>query len=172
MFDPLARYPLPWRAEAELVVAANGSPVARACAFDPLEGVRWEIDQHAAMCAAAINVAWGVDERKEDPKEASDDIAVLQAEVVQWADAQLGPERASSAAFMKLFEELGEVVAAPDKEMEWADVFIMLLDLAYMFGVTDLAAAIRRKTEINKRRHWVRTSTGVMKGSNPLEVVK
>lgn len=82
----------------------------------------------------------------------------LQTLVVGWADQAL-PERTEAAGFLKLFEELGEVLSNPDDPAEWADVFIMLLDLAARRKI-NLPQAIMAKLAVLQTRDWVQTSTG------------
>jgi NTP pyrophosphatase (non-canonical NTP hydrolase) len=84
----------------------------------------------------------------------------LQAIVHEWANEQF-PDREPSIAWMKLFEELGEVIKDPKDPLEWADVLILVLDLAAIYGVT-LDNAVLDKMEINRRRTWGTSPTGVM----------
>lgn len=85
-------------------------------------------------------------------------VAELQAEVAKFADEAFGPER-EDAAWKKLFEEIGETLKNPDDPSEWADVFIILLDLATLHGV-DVDSATRDKLSVIKNRVWVKTQTG------------
>ena len=86
----------------------------------------------------------------------------LQVIVHEWANEQF-PHREPSIAWMKLFEELGEVIRDPSDSLEWADVIIIILDLAAIYGVTNLDAAVIEKMTINRGRVWGKTATGVMK---------
>jgi len=90
-----------------------------------------------------------------------DSLVQIQAEVCAWAEGQFGPAR-QDAAWKKLFEELGEVIRDPEDPSEWADVFIILFDLAKLNGVENLSDAIRNKMETNARRRWTTSKTGVM----------
>ena len=83
----------------------------------------------------------------------------LQLLVTQWADATFD-ERREDAAWKKLFEELGEVLRAPDDPEEWADVFILLFDLSAMHGI-NIGRGIIDKLDKNRRRVWRKTGTGV-----------
>ena len=74
----------------------------------------------------------------------------------------LFPNRTPSKAFMKLYEEMGEVIKKPTDRLEWADVIILILDLAKIYGVTDLQEAVIEKMAINQNRTWVETATGTM----------
>jgi len=86
-------------------------------------------------------------------------VAALQARVHGWA-SETFPARQPAAAWLKLFEELGEVIKSPADPLEWGDVFIMLLDLASMNGV-DVADAVLAKLFINRRRQWAQLPSGV-----------
>lgn len=72
----------------------------------------------------------------------------------------LFPNRTNASAFMKFYEEMGEVIKDPTNPMEWADVFILMMDLAKMNGVTDLTGAVTTKMRINQAREWQETTTG------------
>jgi NTP pyrophosphatase (non-canonical NTP hydrolase) len=84
----------------------------------------------------------------------------LTQEIVEWAD-QVFPDRTNSSALLKLFEEVGELVKDPHSPGEYADICIMVFDLAHMHGV-DLASAIKEKMQINKARTWRVTATGTL----------
>ena len=86
------------------------------------------------------------------------DVQELTRQVVDWADWAF-PERTPTSALIKLYEEIGELSRDLRSPGEYADVFIMVLDLAHMHGV-DVARAIRDKIEINRRRTWSRTTLG------------
>lgn len=87
---------------------------------------------------------------------------ILGEEVSRYADMYL-PNRTPSSAFLKMFEEMGELVADPKDPSEWADVFIMLLDLAHMHMVTPmLVTEIFKKLEINAKSEFVATSDSVV----------
>lgn len=84
----------------------------------------------------------------------------LTQEIVTWADGVF-PRRTTSSALLKLFEEVGELVRDPKAAGEYADIAIMLFDLANMNGV-DLAKAIKDKMVINRGRNWSFTETGTL----------
>lgn len=84
----------------------------------------------------------------------------LTKEIVEWADSVF-PERRPESALLKLFEEVGELVKDPSDGSEYADICIMMFDLANMYKI-DLAAEIRAKIEINKRRNWAKSKTGTL----------
>lgn len=92
------------------------------------------------------------------------EIKTLTKNIVEWADSVF-PDRKPEAALLKLFEEVGELVKNPRSPGEYADICIMLFDLANMHKV-DLAQAIKDKMKINRNRAWVRTLTGTMQHSD------
>ena len=85
-------------------------------------------------------------------------LSELTEEVVAWANAAI-PDRTPASALIKMFEEVGELSKDLRSSGEYADVLIMILDLAHMHGV-DLEKAVRDKMEINRSRTWTRTETG------------
>lgn len=77
-----------------------------------------------------------------------------------WANSVF-PHRTRDSVIKKLFEEIGEFVKTPD-EGEWADIIVLLWDLAVMYGI-DPQKAINDKMRINRARKWaVNEATGVM----------
>lgn len=84
----------------------------------------------------------------------------LQEQVHAFAEETFGPGR-EDAAWKKLFEEIGETLKNPRDPGEWADIFIVLLDLAKMYGV-DVGSASVDKMAVNRQRVWTKTETGVM----------
>lgn len=88
------------------------------------------------------------------------EIRQLTEQIVQWADSVF-PDRKPESALLKLFEETGELVRDPTAAGEYADICIMVFDLAHMHGI-DLAQAIREKIEINQNRVWKRTASGTL----------
>lgn len=98
------------------------------------------------------------------------EVAQLTQEVVQWANSVF-PNRKPQSALLKLFEETGELVKDPSDAGEYADIFIMLLDLADMHGV-DVVKAIRDKLALNRQRTWTTTATGTLQhvvGDTPID---
>lgn len=93
------------------------------------------------------------------------EIEELTQEVVQWANSAF-PDRKPQSALLKLFEETGELVRDPSDAGEYADIFIMLFDLADMHGV-DVAKAIRDKLALNRQRTWTKTATGTLQHIAP-----
>lgn len=100
--------------------------------------------------------AWGMVPEKKTPLVHT--IHTLTDDIVQWADAVF-PDRQPQAAFLKMFEEMGELIKNPRNGEEYADVCIMLFDLAHMHGV-DLTYAILAKMATNRGRIWEKTDSG------------
>ncbi len=84
----------------------------------------------------------------------------LQARVTAWADKQF-PDRVAAIAWMKFFEEIGEVLKNPQDPLEWADVMILFLDLAKMHKI-HLTPAVLEKLMINHERSWGVGPSGLM----------
>lgn len=90
----------------------------------------------------------------------------LTTQIVAWADKRF-PNRTPDKAFLKMFEEMGELVADPSSPGEYADVLIMLFDLANMHGV-DPAKAIRDKLAVLEgRTEWKANELGVFQHVEP-----
>jgi len=85
-------------------------------------------------------------------------IEELTAEVVAWADTAF-KNRTPQSAFLKLYEEIGELIRNPRRPGEYADVMIMLLDLAHMHEI-NLGQATIDKMGTNRERTWVVTEMG------------
>lgn len=94
------------------------------------------------------------------------EIKALTDDIVEWAN-KVFPDRQPASALLKLFEEVGELVRNPDSPGEYADICIMLFDLANMHNI-DLADAIRTKMNINRDRVWTLTKNGTMQHSDVL----
>lgn len=87
------------------------------------------------------------------------DLRIMQQLVVLWADATF-PNRTPQSAFMKLFEEIGEVIRSPRDAGEWADLFIMQVDLCKMYGIVDIGKAVADKMTVNAHRSWTISGSG------------
>ena len=74
--------------------------------------------------------------------------------VVEWADSVF-PNREEEDALRKLMlEEIPELLnGGRDDPGEYADVLILLVDVAHMRGV-DLVAAAQEKMAVNEARSW------------------
>lgn len=83
----------------------------------------------------------------------------IQHDITSWADAVM-PDRVPQNTFNKLvFEEIPELVKGGlDDPMEYADILILVIDLAYLKGI-DAAAAVREKMKINRQRNWAMDPT-------------
>src|SRR5574340_329318 len=93
----------------------------------------------------------------------------LQFDVVECAD-EIFPHRQPQQAFLKLYEEIGEILREPRNHLEWADAFIMLLDIANQYGVSgnNITAAVYEKMGVNRRRSWMKNEMGVMQHEDTL----
>jgi NTP pyrophosphatase (non-canonical NTP hydrolase) len=80
----------------------------------------------------------------------------LIAECYGFAQANF-PNRTRQSMFLKMFEELGEVIAekpgTPEHDLEVADLFILLFDYVRMTNV-DVTNAVAAKLKINRLREW------------------
>ena len=97
--------------------------------------------------------------------EQSSTIQALQDEVNAWADSVF-PDRTLGSAMLKLYEELGELLRAPEDELEHADVYILLLDISALMKV-DVEQAVRKKLAINRLREWRVTQVNTMQRHDP-----
>lgn len=91
-----------------------------------------------------------------------DSISCIQAEISGWADAVF-PERTPHNALCKLMlEEIPEFALSQDDPEEYADLVILVLDIATLRGI-DVGAAVRAKMEKNRSRVWAVDENGIMK---------
>lgn len=90
-------------------------------------------------------------------------IEMLQEDIVDWLN-KVHPNRSETAVWAKLLEETGEVMTDPTDIEEWADVMIVLLDLASRYGhyMDDILLTARDKLIVNKARKWEINKHGVM----------
>lgn len=96
-------------------------------------------------------------------------VTELATEIHDWANATF-PDRPTHSAWVKLFEEIGEVIKDPDDPLEWADVFILLMDLTKIHRI-DIAGAVRDKIRINRERKWAVDSRGLMSHTSESELL-
>jgi len=86
-----------------------------------------------------------------------DQLSELQSAVKSQAD-RLFPNRTDTHMFLKMYEEIGEVIKAGDDStqvgLEVADIMIMLLDYAARKGVQDLSFYIDYKMHRNDEANW------------------
>ena len=95
--------------------------------------------------------------------EAPDSIIHLQDRITNWAD-RVFPERTAEGALTKLvLEEIPELLhGGLDDPLEYADVLILVLDIAALRGI-DAVAAAHEKMTINEARKWKKNlTTGMM----------
>lgn len=90
----------------------------------------------------------------------------VQLEITRWADEQFPGRTEHNAIYKLMVHEIPEMMSHRKEKgtagigTELADCFILLMDLASMWGV-DLSEAIRAKMEINYRRVWERDAHGI-----------
>jgi hypothetical protein len=80
------------------------------------------------------------------------EILTAQKEISSWCNTVF-PDRTKAGVLVKFFEEIGELTKCPKEAHEYADVFILLADLAELNGI-NLEEAIVEKMAINKSRQW------------------
>lgn len=90
----------------------------------------------------------------------------LQTEIKEWADSVF-PTRTAYGALCKLMlEEIPEFALAVNDPGEYADLVILVLDIATLNGI-DVESAVRDKMQKNRARTWsINETTGLMKHSN------
>lgn len=86
------------------------------------------------------------------------DIDTLADQVKAVAD-RLFPGRTDQSTYLKLYEEIAEVIASNGDHDELADLFILLLDQAKRKNM-DIEASIRAKLTILETRVWKMTPQG------------
>jgi len=94
--------------------------------------------------------------------QSSSSVEDLQVEIKAWADQQF-PDRTAHHALSKLvLEEIPEFLhGGLDSPGEYADLMILLLDIASLRGIS-VAEAVREKMAINRARRWaVDPGTGI-----------
>lgn len=99
----------------------------------------------------------------QNEEETKDPITESQRMIAEWAD-QVYPNRTPEHALTKMMlHEIPELLqGGVNDPLEFADVAILLFDIAHLKGI-DIGKAIADKMEINKKRIWgVDPATGVM----------
>lgn len=88
------------------------------------------------------------------PKPPADPVVVLQERIASWAD-RVFPDRTPHGSLCKMvMEEIPELLnGGLDDPLEYADVLILLLDVAHLRGIDAIAAA-HQKMGVNERRKW------------------
>ncbi|AUG85482.1 hypothetical protein SHab15497_00040 [Acinetobacter phage SH-Ab 15497] len=97
-----------------------------------------------------------------------DPIQQLQQMISEWAD-QVYPDRTVENALTKMMlHEIPELLHGKAMDpAEFADVAILLFDVAHLQGI-DIAQAMREKMEINQARDWkIDPATGLMSHVKP-----
>lgn len=84
------------------------------------------------------------------------------AEAVHEQANALFPNRTDQSMYLKMYEEMAEVISSDGDPLEVADVFIMILDYAKRKGI-DIESAVREKMAINWNRGWKQTASGTFK---------
>lgn len=90
-----------------------------------------------------------------------DDIGIraLQQEITEWAN-EVFPDRTIGSTIAKLLEdELPEFESRPTDAGEYADLVILILDIAGQQGI-DVATAVKNKMSVNRDRTWRRLDGG------------
>ena len=84
----------------------------------------------------------------------------MQDYIHDWANETF-PEREFKTTMAKLvLEEIPEFMAAPDDPGEFADLVILIFDLASMRGI-DVYSAVAEKMHVNEQRTWKKDDTGL-----------
>lgn len=142
--------PMPWtKSDLDNLSDARGNIIFESCRWDAQTGasasnaVNAEVMEHLTHIADAGFPS---------------DIAELQDQVHAMSD-RLFPNRDVKRAFLKLFEEMGEVIRNPRDPKEWGDVFILMFDLSKHYGI-DVKRAVIEKSAILEGRVWTETETG------------
>jgi hypothetical protein len=100
-----------------------------------------------------------------DGREVSKSIQEWQAEITAWSNAQF-PDRTLFGTVAKLaLEEMPEFLRNRDDPLEYADMLILILDIASQQGI-DVGAALEQKMAINRKRSWAMGADGLYKHTN------
>lgn len=86
----------------------------------------------------------------------------LQQEVVEWANSVMPNRTITNACTKLVMEEIPEFLTSDNDPMEYADIFIILLDMAYLSNI-NIKNAIREKMAINRNRKWGINKAGLLK---------
>lgn len=102
-------------------------------------------------CHAANH--WLPPKRERGPE--SGDIGELQRAIAWWADSVFPDRTAHDACVKLMLEEIPEWRASGMADpSEFADIVILVLDIAYLQGI-DIKQAVLEKMRINGERRWV-----------------
>lgn len=97
------------------------------------------------------------------PDKVVDPLKQLQERIFTWADSVM-PQRTAEDALKKLImEEIPELLtSAGDDPLEWADIFILVLDCMKLKNIDPIAVS-HRKMNINEARKWaISERTGLL----------
>ena len=151
--------PLPWSRDLRgRLVSASGNVIFDPVSFDPLQGVKGTNDVNAEIMEHMSHIAHEDFLVVVPEMQDVNYVSSVQREVHNHAN-RVFPHRQPAKAWLKLFEELGEVIKDPTNAQEWADVFYLLFDLSEQNGI-NIVAALRDKMPILERRVWTETPTG------------
>lgn len=87
-------------------------------------------------------------------------VKYLQQEIFEWANETFPGREFKTTAAKLVLEEIPEWIKSPEDPMEFADLVILIFDLASMQGI-DVEEAVRAKMHINRKREWERDQTGL-----------
>ena len=148
--------PLPWSVHPlnqMAIIDANGAVIADFEVRHQYKGILANCEKNAEYAARAANAF---------AKRSGADIRRLQEIITVWADATF-PNRRTPDILLKLYEEVGEFARNPKSAAEFADIMILLLDLAHINGI-DAHKAVVEKMIINSQRSWkVDSETRIMR---------
>ena len=80
-------------------------------------------------------------------------IEELQKEIAEWADQHFPDRTAWDAACKLMMEEIPEWLSNMDDPLEYADLVILILDVAHLREI-DVQQAVIDKMKINRKRSW------------------
>lgn len=123
-----------------------------------IAGIHPESDQKIGL-----GVSHMLQHEEDSNAERVDPVRRLQDRIKAWADSVF-PERTAHNALCKLvMEEIPELLnGGLDDPMEYADVLILILDVASLRGIDAIGAA-HEKMAVNEGRSWVKDpATGLM----------
>lgn len=142
--------PHEWVVQA--ILAAANKPIAPPGQIDAVRELAKVYNDLNSATVIGVERHFAQDIFGDDDESVS--VAFIQGEVVEWADGTIGKDRTYNNAIQKLvMEELPELLLDPESPTEWADVAIIVLDLAHLAKI-DIVKAIRTKLEINRKRTW------------------
>lgn len=152
--------PLPWKPGANSNVKdANGDMIIHTTHWTGQSGFTDKNDAVAEVLVHLSHLLAPPGHLNSTVMAPDDTLTRLQDDVFDTAN-QLFPDRKQPSAFLKLYGEVGEIIDNPSDPGEWADVFILLLDLARINNI-DVEKAVRDKMAVLRRRQWFRDEMGV-----------